>query len=233
MNNSRVLCFGDLHAPYQHKDALKFLAAIKSKYAPTRVIGTGDELDNHNLSNWLTELEMDDARTELSKGRAVMRKLAALFPVVENVDSNHTSRLYRAGKQSRILRELLVPYKTLLNVEDYDWTWQHDITIKIKGRTPIKIVHHAGANVFLNAQRAGQSIIAGHMHTKQKIEYWNAGVRGFAAQTGCLLDEETPAFTYAVDNIMKPLLGCIILLDGKPKILEMNLTKSKRWDGRL
>lgn len=233
MDNSRVLCFGDLHAPYQHKDALKFLEAVASTYSPTRVIGTGDELDSHNMSQWITELEIDDARTELYKGRAVMSELAALFPKMENVDSNHTSRLYRQGKKARILRELLVPYKTLLGVEDFDWTWQHSIDIKIKGRSDIKVVHAAGANAFLNAQRAGQSVIAGHHHTKQKIEYWNAGVKCFAAQVGCLLDENTHAFKYAVDNIMKPLLGCLILLEGKPRIVEMNLTKSGRWNRRL
>ena len=146
---------------------MQFLSAIKETYTPTRVIGSGDELDSHNMSNWLTELEMDDARTELYKGRKVMRKIAKLFPVMECVDSNHTSRLYRAGKKARILKELLVPYKSLLDVEEYDWTWVHDITINIPKRLPITIVHHAGANVFLNSQRAGRSIIAGHMHTKQ------------------------------------------------------------------
>lgn len=233
MLNSRILCFGDLHAPYEHRDALSFLSAVKKEYDPTRIIGTGDELDNHNMSNWITELEIDDARTELYKGRAVMRKLAALFPVIQNVDSNHTSRLYRAGKQAKILRELLVPYKTLLGVQDYDWTWQHSIDIDIKDRTKIKVVHHSGANVFLNAQRAGCSVIAGHNHTKQKIEYWNAGTKGFAVQVGCLLNEHSVAHTYAVDNIMKPLLGCLMLLDGKPRLIEMNLTKSGRWDRRL
>jgi len=211
-----------------------FLSAIKKEYAPTRIIGSGDELDSHNMSQWLTELEMDDARTELYRGRKVMRKVAKLFPVMENVDSNHTSRLYRAGKKARILRELLVPYKTLLDVDEYNWTWQHDITINIPGKSPITIVHHAGANVFLNSQRAGRSVIAGHMHTKQKIEYWCAsGGKAFAAQTGCLLDKDSPAYTYAVDNIMQPLLGCIIIIEGTPKILEMNCTESGSWDKKL
>lgn len=234
-DDSRILCFGDLHAPYQHKDALSFLKAVKSEYQPTRVIGTGDEFDSHNMSNWITELEIDDAKTELNKGRAVIRKVAALFPKVECVDSNHTSRLYRAGKKARILPELLVPYKTLLGIREYAWTWQHDIIIKIKGRLPIQIVHHAGANAFLNAQRGGMSIIAGHNHTKHMIQYWitNQGAKGFAAQTGCLLDRTTVAFNYSVDHTMRPLHGCVLILDGKPRLIEMNLTKNDRWDRRL
>ena len=59
------------------------------------------------------------------------------------------------------------------------------------------------------------------------------GGKAFGAQTGCLLDKDSPAYTYAVDNIMQPLLGCIIILEGIPKILEMNCTKSGSWNKRL
>ena len=119
-----------------------------------------------------------------------------------------------------------------MDIEEYDWTWKHHVDINVKGRC-IRVVHHAGANVFLNAQRAGMCVVAGHLHTKQKIEYWNAGFKGFAAQVGCLLDQNTPAFRYAIDNIMQPLLGCLMILDGSPRLIEMNLTRSGKWDRRI
>lgn len=232
-NNSRVLYMGDLHTPYHHKDAPKFLQAVKDKYNPTRVISTGDELDNHNMSNWVTELEADNARTELAKGRKAIRKIASIFPVVECVESNHTSRIYRMGKQARILRELLPSYKELLDIREYNWSWEHDVTLTVAGRT-IRAVHHAGANSFLNAQRSGISIIAGHMHTKQFIQFYKVnGNKNFAAQTGCLLDQSTVAFKYTADHIAEALLGCIMLLNGSPRIIEMNLTTKGRWNKKV
>lgn len=42
-DNSRILFISDLHAPYQHAGAVEWLAMLKDKYKPTRVISVGDE----------------------------------------------------------------------------------------------------------------------------------------------------------------------------------------------
>lgn len=42
-DNSRILNIPDQHAPYQHPDALWFLADVAAKLRPTRVINLGDE----------------------------------------------------------------------------------------------------------------------------------------------------------------------------------------------
>lgn len=41
--NERILFISDLHAPYNHPDALDFLSDLNTKYKPTRVISLGDE----------------------------------------------------------------------------------------------------------------------------------------------------------------------------------------------
>ena len=41
--NQRILTISDMHVPYHHKDMLPFLAYLKAKYKPTRVISLGDE----------------------------------------------------------------------------------------------------------------------------------------------------------------------------------------------
>jgi len=41
--NQRILLISDMHVPYHHKDMLPFLAYLKAKYKPTRVISLGDE----------------------------------------------------------------------------------------------------------------------------------------------------------------------------------------------
>ena len=42
-DNSRILFISDLHSPYQHENAVEWLAGLKDKYKPTRVISLGDE----------------------------------------------------------------------------------------------------------------------------------------------------------------------------------------------
>jgi len=226
--------FADLHAPYHHKDALKFLAALKAKYEPTRVFSLGDELDNHAMSFWPTDIKLPNATTELKQGRAVMQEVAALFPVLECVDSNHTSRLYRAGKQAGIPKELLVSYENALGVMDYDWTWERDITIKLNGAY-VKLIHNGGTNLLNSSRRNGCSLVAAHHHTFQSLTYWAtpADKRAYALQVGSLINHNSPAFNYSVGQIAKPLLGCAVILDGKPKLIEMNLRPSGRWDRKI
>jgi predicted phosphodiesterase len=43
--NQVILVISDLHIPYEHRDALAFLRAVKAKYKPTQVICIGDEVD--------------------------------------------------------------------------------------------------------------------------------------------------------------------------------------------
>ena len=47
-NYKSVLVISDLHIPYHHPDAFKFLAALKKKYKPDLVVNIGDEIDQHS-----------------------------------------------------------------------------------------------------------------------------------------------------------------------------------------
>lgn len=227
------LYFADLHAPYNHKDAIAFLRAVNLEYNPNRIFSLGDELDNHRLGFWPSDLTLYDASTELIKGRKVIREVAKMFPEVQCVESNHTSRVYRAGNKANIVDELLPSYLKLLDIEDCNWTWENEIHIKVKGKSTV-LIHNAGTNVFLTSQRYGCSLVAGHIHTKQKIEYWQSPTgRSFGMQVGCLCDDSSPAYKYNIGQVMRPILGCAVIINGKPRLIEMNLTKSGKWDRRL
>ena len=186
------------------------------------------------MSFWPTEITLPNATTELKQGRAVMQQIAALFPVLECVDSNHTSRLYRAGKQAGIPKELLVTYENALGVKDFDWTWNREIRFKTKGEWTV-LLHSAGTNILNSSRRHGCSLVAAHHHTFQSLTYWASpsGNRAYAIQLGSLIDHKSPAFTYSVGQVAKPLLGCAVIIEGKPKLIEMNLRPSGRWDRKI
>jgi hypothetical protein len=192
-------------------------------------------MDNHAISFWPSEIDLANATDELSKSRKVLRQVADIFmdTGVLCVESNHTDRLYRAGKQANIPKELLVPYKTLAGVQDYNWSWkfQQEVTVN---SSKLIFIHNGGSNVFLTSQRHGCSVIAGHVHTKQKIEYWaSPSGRAFGMQVGCLVDHHSPAYRYSIGQVIQPLLGCAVILNGTPRLIEMNLTRTGRWNNKL
>ncbi len=80
MNNKRILIISDLHCPYQHQDAVRFLKAIKSKYKPTRVILSGDEVDNHAISFHDSDPDLSSAGDELQKAIKALKKELESIP---------------------------------------------------------------------------------------------------------------------------------------------------------
>ena len=54
---AKVLAIPDLHCPFQHPDAFRFLRAVKNKYKPNQVVCLGDEIDAHALGRWTTDAD--------------------------------------------------------------------------------------------------------------------------------------------------------------------------------
>ena len=78
--NKRVLVISDTHAPYQHPDAIRFLAAIKKEYSPDRVIHIGDEIDYHAMSFHDSDPDLYSASDELRAAVRVIADIQDLYP---------------------------------------------------------------------------------------------------------------------------------------------------------
>jgi hypothetical protein len=112
-----ILFISDLHAPYNHPDALLFLSALKKKYSFKRVICVGDELDYHAMSFHEHDPDLDSAGVELQRGREIMWELWKMFPRMDILESNHGSMAYRKGKYHGTPRHLILEYKDAIFAE--------------------------------------------------------------------------------------------------------------------
>jgi len=232
--NARVLVISDMHAPYNHPDMLAFLQAIKKQYKPDRVIGIGDELDFHAMSFHDADPDLESAGGELKLGQAVLRKVNEMFPVMDLVDSNHGSMAFRRAKAHGIPRHLIVAYRdAIFNGEGGEgWNWHPRLSITLSDGTRCTFAHTSGANGLRNAERIGQSYVQGHHHEAFYISYSsNPEKLLFAMGVGCLVDDDSIAFSYNKINAHRPIIGCGIILNGHPKLLPMVLAKGGRWTG--
>ena len=98
MANKRILVISDTHAPFHHPDTLKFLAAIKDKYGPDKVVHIGDEIDNHAMSYHDSDPDCFSAGDELVRAREIVWQMEELYPKVDVIESNHGSLWYRKAK---------------------------------------------------------------------------------------------------------------------------------------
>lgn len=231
-DNSRVLLISDMHIPYHHPDTLEFLQYLKDKYNPTRVICLGDELDKHALSYHDHDPDLPSAGDELRKSIPVIQKLYEMFPVMDIIESNHGSLVWRKAKTNGIPRQYIKSYNDVLGVGE-GWKWSFDLTIELPNSQKCYIHHGKTNNVIQLSQQMGMNAIQGHYHEAYRIDYWgNPNGLFWGMQCGCLIDDDALAFSYNNVNIKRPVIGTGLIIDSIPVLEPMILGKDGKWVGK-
>ena len=233
MNNKRILIISDLHCPYQHQDAVRFLKAIKSKYKPTRVILSGDEVDNHAISFHDSDPDLSSAGDELQKAIKALKPIYEMFPVAEVLESNHGSLVIRKAIANGLSRKFFRSPGEILEAPK-GWTWHFDISLVLPTGFYCYFHHSKGQNAKRNSQALGSSFVQGHHHEQMDIQYWgNPHALLFGMTVGCLVDDKALAMAYNKNNLKRPVIGCGIISNGIPQLIPMVLSKNGRWTGKL
>ena len=228
-DNSRILVISDMHIPYHHPDTLAFLQHLKDKYKPTRVICLGDELDKHSLSFHDSDPNLPSAGDELKLALPVIQKLKEMFPVMDILESNHGSLLYRKAHASGIPKQYLKSYNEVLGV-DSGWKWHFDMVVDLPNGQKCYFHHGKSANVTKTSQTMSMCAVQGHHHEFFKIEYWaNPIALNWAMQCGCLIDDKSYAFNYNNVNLKRPIIGTGLIINSQPVLEPMVLGNDGRW----
>lgn len=235
MPNQRILIISDTHCPYEHVDAIKFLAAIKDKYNPDRVIHIGDEVDNHAMSFHDSDPNLHSAGDELQRAIGVISQIEALYPKVDVIESNHGSLAYRKAKVAGIPKQMLRPYEEILFPDHKTkWRWHFELTVRLPNGQPCYFHHGRSANALTASQHRGMPIVQGHYHEKFNIQYWGTTERlNWGMNVGCLVDDKALAFEYNNSNLKRPIIGCGLIVDSQPKLLPLVMKSNGRWNQRL
>jgi hypothetical protein len=232
MKNERVLVIGDLHIPYEHKDAFAFLRAIKKKYKPDRVVNIGDETDQHAQSYHEHDPDLYSAGHEMDISEPRLHELEEMFPEMAIIESNHGSLVQRKRFSNGTPARVIKSYNEIWRVGK-GWKWVFDLTIPIPGGH-CYFHHGKTADVMKLSQSMGMSAVQGHYHEIFGARYWgNPLGLYFAAQTGCLIDWKARAFAYGKNNLKRPVLGSLMILDGKALPIPMLLDSTGRWNGQV
>ncbi len=227
-DNSRILFISDMHIPYHHPGLMPFLAGLKLRYNPTRVICLGDELDKHALSFHSSDPDLKSAGDELRAALPFIAELHAMFPEMDIIDSNHGSMVWRKAKEHGIPRHYIKSYNDVLQVGK-GWVWHNDLTIVLPETDTLpeqKVYIHHGktADAIKTSQAMGMSHVCGHFHESFGVKYWaNPNGLYFAINGGCLINDDSYAFAYNNVNLKRPIIGTPLIIDGVPVLEAMPL----------
>ena len=232
MSHKRILVISDMHLPYQHKDSIKFLKEIKKQFKPDTTLSIGDLLDQHALSFHDSSPELYSAGMELDKAKEYVKELESVFPKLIEVDSNHSSMIYRRALKHGLPRAYLKDYGDFLQTKK--WKWVDDLTLTMSNGQRCFFTHGRSADVLKVSQTMGMSAVQGHYHTKFVISWWaNPDNLFFGMNVGCLIDQKSMAFNYAKNFRTRFIIGCGIIIDGIPRLLPMVLNKKGDWIGKI
>lgn len=228
-DNSRILFISDMHIPYHHKDLIPFLKHLKAKYNPTRVICLGDELDQHSLSFHDSDPDLPNAGDEIRRALPVIKEVFELFPIMDIIESNHGSLVWRKAKTNGIPKHYIKTYNDVLGVDE-GWKWSFDLTLTLPNGQKCYVHHGKSSDVVKLGQQMGMHAVQGHYHNTFKVDYWgNPTGLYFGMQCGCLVDDSSLAFSYNNVNIQRPVIGTGLIIDGVPILEAMILDKNGDW----
>jgi len=228
----RILVISDLHLPYQHQDAFIFLKEIKKQYKPDFIINIGDLLDFHAINMHTHDPDLYSPGMELDKSKEYIKELESMFPKMVEVDSNHSSLVYRRALKYGMSRQFLKPYGDFLGTKK--WKWVDDFTITMSNGQRCFFTHGRSADILKVSQAMGMSAVQGHYHTKFVISWWaNPDNLFFGMNVGCMINQKSLAFAYAKNFKTRFILGCGVIIDGIPRLLPMVLNNKGRWINKL
>ncbi len=230
----RIMVIPDMHAPYQHPDTLKFLRAVQREFKPDLHVCVGDELDYHAMSFHDSDPNLDSAGMELENGKKFLAKLYKDFPDMLVCHSNHGSMQFRRAKAHGLPVQLLKKYRDVLFPEHGapNWSWAHSWRVN----TPLGPVlfKHQASGILGEAAHNSCNLVVGHSHGNFSVEYSASSSHlYYGMYCGCLIDKDSMAFAYGKHSLRKPILGCAVILEGRPVLLPMVLDVNGRWIGRL
>ncbi len=230
MENTIII--SDTHLPYEHPDAFKFLAAVKSKYDIKINKHSGDLADNHTANYHEIEYGTLSAEEEFKQTARKAKQLEEIFPELTIVIGNHCKLTWRKAKTAGIPSSHLASYNEVYGV---NWDWQDKDYFKINKYQHCLLTHSQSASTLNNAKIHSHCSIQGHHHGSFGIEYFaDTEVLRWAMTVGCLIDPNSPAFNYARGYTTKrPILGCGAIIEDRPILIPMQLRKSGRWDNVL
>jgi hypothetical protein len=228
-----VIFISDTHSPYQHKDTLKFLEAIKWEYDIKIAKHVGDVVDNHFSSFHPIEYGTLSAKDEHLQAKKFVQALHELFPIMTISLGNHCIMSSRKAKMADIPLDHLKSYNDMYEIDG--WKWVDKDYFKVDKYNNCLMVHAMSKGTLNNAKTHSHHSVQGHYHGTFGIEYFaDTEVLRWSMTVGCLIDTDNPAFNYSrgyTNN--KPIIGCGLLIDNLPVLQPMQLTKSGRWNNRL
>lgn len=217
---TNTLVIGDVHAPYQHRNTLRFLSWVYEKYDCNDVMCMGDELDQYTASRYAHDPDAMGGGDEYKAAIKFWKEVYREFPSAHSVTSNHVERVAKRAVEAGIPSAYLKAVSEFMHAPP-GWKWANHWD-----RGGIRYEHGeraGGATGLRNLVISNMmNTVVGHNHNVPGTTFVsNGSVLLWGLNAGCLVDIDTVALAYARNGRTRPVVGCGIISNGVPTFVPM------------
>ena len=214
-----VLIIPDLHAPYNHSQAIPFLKWVyEVRGCRKRVVGTGDIMDFHSMSRHVHETDASSPTLEYRKALEFTAEFCEAFPEGDLVLGNHDLIPQRQMKEIGLPSSLLVSHNSLYGMSD-GWKIHPLYHVIDPDGWDVLVEHGIGSGGKYGCANTAKekrcSYVQGHTHSAAAVIYsTNHESTIFGMNVGCLVDSDSLAMRYGKYGTRKGVLGCGVVYSG-------------------
>jgi len=211
---SRVLCIGDLHAPFEIPEYFDHCRYIQDSWKCDTVVFIGDVVDNHYSSYHETDADGMGGGEELDRAIKRLSPWYEHFKKSHVTIGNHDRMIMRKAQSGGVPTKWIKGYSEVLETFKWKFVDRHVVD-------GVQYIHGEGGTARTRCLKDMQSTVQGHLHTQCYTE-WKVGSRDriFGMQVGCGIDKDAYAMAYA-KNFPKPSIACGVIVDGDLAVNEM------------
>lgn len=241
LKSPKILHISDMHLPYEHKDMLKFLAAVKKKYKPDIIIQSGDFVDNHAISFHDKHPDNPNPGRELDMAIAKIKQVAKLFPKMYITVGNHDALPYRKVQKEGISSRMMKSYRDMYEAPD-GWEFYDEVRLVMKNRgakyyalPDVSFRHDFKSTLYKGPSNEWMCCVQGDAHSRFGTVFGaNPHAIHYHVYSGWLGQPGHPAFDYTKKfRQTKFFLGVSIIEHPFPIQVPMVLDSRGRWNGML
>lgn len=205
-----ILVIGDLHAPFELPNYLRFLKRLVKQHKVDEVISIGDIVDLHTISRFLNHHDADSTKAEWQKAKKTLKKYRNELGLTKVVIGNHDSRLIKRSRLGNIPDEWMKPIDEIYGLDGIDFEEEYIIN-------DVLMLHGEAAGGKSGWQdmcrKTGLSTVFGHYHSIGGIRYHQMRDQRtlFSMCVGCGIDVKKYAFEYAKGNPDMPVIGAGVI----------------------
>lgn len=211
-----VIIGSDAHFwPGERSTAFAAMVELIRELKPTMVITNGDNFDGARISRHLPGgwADLPDVADELDAVRERLAEIEAAAPPdchliwpAGNHDSRFGARLAQGAPEYIRVKGF--------DIADHFPAWQFCWSIWLNNHTVVKHRHHQGVHgAYQNTLKGGKTIVTGHTHRLQAVQWADYNGLRWGIECGTLSDfgPHNDKFAYAEDNPTNWSQGFVVL----------------------